>query len=218
MKRIILYGVGSPLVIDVEESCKRLGLEIAAAIRNVPGPSYLSGDCAVTSIEEIADELKAVPLLLPMFTPANRRSASAEACGRGFVQAATVIDPTSIVSSSTRLGEGSYVNAGCTIGGAGVLGKFVVVNRAASIGHHAAIEDFVSIGPGAVLSGFIHLAAGVVIGAGAVLLPKVEVGANSIVGAGAVVTKSVPADCVVAGNPARIVKPARRATETVPGT
>ena len=54
------------------------------------------------------------------------------------------------------------------------------------------------------------------IGAGAVLLPKVEIGANSVVGAGAIVTKSVPPDCVVAGNPARIVKPARRPVETLP--
>jgi serine acetyltransferase len=34
----------------------------------------------------------------------------------------------------------------------------------------------------------------------------VAIGDNSIVGAGAVVTKDVPANCVVAGNPARIVK------------
>lgn len=41
------------------------------------------------------------------------------------------------------------------------------------------------------------------IGAGAVIMPEVHIGANSVVGAGAVVTRSVPANSVVAGVPAR---------------
>jgi galactoside O-acetyltransferase len=44
------------------------------------------------------------------------------------------------------------------------------------------------------------------IGMNAVILKGVTIGENSIVGAGAVVTKSVPANVVVAGNPAVIVK------------
>lgn len=43
------------------------------------------------------------------------------------------------------------------------------------------------------------------IGNNATILP-VEIGKNSIVGAGSVVTKNVPANCVVAGNPAKILR------------
>ena len=43
------------------------------------------------------------------------------------------------------------------------------------------------------------------IGTNATLLP-VSIGDNSIVGAGAVVTKSFPANCVIAGNPAKILR------------
>lgn len=42
--------------------------------------------------------------------------------------------------------------------------------------------------------------------ANSVILPEVELGDNVIVGAGAVVTKSFPANCIVAGVPAKIIK------------
>jgi acetyltransferase-like isoleucine patch superfamily enzyme len=47
---------------------------------------------------------------------------------------------------------------------------------------------------------------GASIGSGATILAKVCIGENSIVGAGAVVTKDVPANTIVAGNPARILR------------
>jgi acetyltransferase-like isoleucine patch superfamily enzyme len=48
---------------------------------------------------------------------------------------------------------------------------------------------------------------GASIGSGAVLLGGITIGENAIVGAGSVVTKDVPRDTIVAGNPARILQP-----------
>ncbi len=45
------------------------------------------------------------------------------------------------------------------------------------------------------------------IGSGAILLPGVTVGDDAVVGAGAVVTRDVPPGAVVAGNPARVIRP-----------
>lgn len=45
---------------------------------------------------------------------------------------------------------------------------------------------------------------GASIGANATVLPGLEIGRNAMVGAGAVVTRSVPPNAIVAGNPARI--------------
>jgi acetyltransferase-like isoleucine patch superfamily enzyme len=44
------------------------------------------------------------------------------------------------------------------------------------------------------------------VGANAIVMPGVIIGDGAIVGAGAVVTQGVPAGCIVAGNPARIVR------------
>jgi acetyltransferase-like isoleucine patch superfamily enzyme len=47
---------------------------------------------------------------------------------------------------------------------------------------------------------------GASIGSGATILSKVTIGENAIVGAGAIVTKDVPPNAIVAGNPARLIR------------
>lgn len=47
---------------------------------------------------------------------------------------------------------------------------------------------------------------GASIGSGSTILSNVTIGENAIVGAGSVVTKDVPANAVVAGNPARVLR------------
>jgi len=47
---------------------------------------------------------------------------------------------------------------------------------------------------------------GASIGSGSTILSKVTVGENAIVGAGSVVTRDVPANAIVAGNPAKVLR------------
>jgi acetyltransferase-like isoleucine patch superfamily enzyme len=51
---------------------------------------------------------------------------------------------------------------------------------------------------------------GASIGSGATILSHVTIGENSIVGAGSVVTRDVPANVIVAGNPARVLRSLER--------
>ncbi|MBS2001618.1 MAG: acyltransferase [Candidatus Obscuribacterales bacterium] len=48
--------------------------------------------------------------------------------------------------------------------------------------------------------------AGASIGSGAVIMCGITIGRNAVIGAGAVVVKDVPNDCVVAGNPSRVLR------------
>ena len=54
---------------------------------------------------------------------------------------------------------------------------------------------------------------GASIGSGATILANVTMGENALVGAGSVVTKNVPADTIVAGCPARVLRRTNRTIE-----
>ncbi len=58
---------------------------------------------------------------------------------------------------------------------------------------------------------------GASIGSGAVLLCGITVGENAIIGAGSIVTRDVPSDTIVAGNPARILKSVKTTSAPVEG-
>jgi acetyltransferase-like isoleucine patch superfamily enzyme len=54
---------------------------------------------------------------------------------------------------------------------------------------------------------------GASIGSGATILANVTIGEDAIVGAGSVVTKNVPANTIVAGNPAKIFRTVERSED-----
>jgi sugar O-acyltransferase (sialic acid O-acetyltransferase NeuD family) len=206
MAAVVIYGVGSPIVADVQESLMRAGVALAAAVHNAQCEVRLLEGVTPITPAQLTPEMLALPFLAPFFTPANRQTVVREALAAGFRTGHSLIDPTVPPSRSLVHGTGLYVNAGCTLGAASQFGEWVFINRGVSIGHHARFGDFVSVGPGAVVSGSVTLGRGTVIGAGAVVLPELTIGRNSVVGAGSVVTKDVPDNCLVLGVPAKVIR------------
>ena len=69
------------------------------------------------------------------------------------------------------------------------------------LAHDASTEKII----GYTKVGNVYIGDNVFIGAYATILPNVRIGKNSIVGCGSVVSKNVPDNVVVAGNPAKII-------------
>jgi len=204
MQRVVLFGTRSPLLPDYEETCSRLGLQIAAAVRaDARRPRILDRD-AMIELSDLDEEYKSLPFVACAFYPKRRGELAAMADEAGLVPAEALVDPTAIIASSTRIGNGSFINAGVVIGAAGVFGEHVLVNRSTNIGHHGFIGDFVSIGPGVTLAGNVQIGKHSFIGAGCVVLPGVRIGEGAVIAAGSVVRHNISNGVLVAGNPATV--------------
>lgn len=85
-------------------------------------------------------------------------------------------------------------------------GIVIVVHARAVIGKNCIIGQCVTIGGRSKHYEVPVIGDNVYIGAGAKILGPITIGDNSVIGAGAVVLKSVPANSIVAGVPARVIK------------
>ena len=106
------------------------------------------------------------------------------------------------------IGDGSWVNFGLTAldGAPIVIGQDVLIGPNCSL--YTAIHP-TEPGPRRAKwesAAPITLGDNVWLGGSVVVCPGVTIGENSIIGAGAVVTRSVPANSIAVGNPARVIR------------
>jgi len=191
MNDLVFFGVGSPLIYEYEESCRRKGLTVAFGIKNRDVQDMCSPDVTVRTPGSLLPEERRIPCIIPLFTPIHRATAVAEAEAFGLNLDSILIDPTAIVASNSPLSPGCFVNAGTVIGASCTFGSYVTINRNCSIGHHNELSAFVSIGPGSTTCGNVTIGRGAMIGAGSVVLSSVTIGEGAIIGAGSVVVKDV---------------------------
>lgn len=113
---------------------------------------------------------------------------------------------SAVVSDNVKLGEGCQILMHASVGTYTTLGKCCIVNTGASIDHDCILGNGVHVCPGAHVLGEVKIDNYATLGAGSIILPRLHIGQGAVVGAGAIVTKDVPDNCVVIGNPARIIR------------
>lgn len=125
-----------------------------------------------------------------------------------------------VVLAGARIGKNCNLCAQVFVENDVLVGDNVTVKCGVQLWDGVTLEDDVFIGPNATFTndpfprskvypekfGRTVVKKGASIGANATILPGVTIGECALVGAGSVVTKDVPADTVVVGNPARPVR------------
>lgn len=124
------------------------------------------------------------------------------------VDATTMVFPPFQINygKNTKIGKHVFINFDCTfldLGGITIEDHAMLAPKVSllSEGHPVSVN-----GRQTLTAGAIHIKKNTWIGAGATILPGVTIGENAVVAAGAVVSKEVPANTVVGGVPAKMIK------------
>lgn len=136
---------------------------------------------------------------------AESQAAAKELFGDNLGEGATVQPPLKgVCFDKVRLGKNVMVMPDCLMmarGGITIDDDAMIAANVQLISNNHDLNDRVVL-----ICKPIHICRKAWIGAGATILPGVTVGENAVVAAAAVVTKDVPANAIVGGNPAKIIK------------
>ncbi len=137
----------------------------------------------------------------------RRRAEIIARTGLGDDRFETLVHPLASVSSAAVLGPGCLVYPFVFIGPAVRLGRHVTVLSHASINHETTVGDWSILASHVALAGAVRVGEHCYLGMGSRVIGGVAVGNGSMVGMGSVVLDNVPPAEVVAGTPARPLKP-----------
>ena len=139
--------------------------------------------------------------------PAEVRVLLAHLTGRAVDETVTVFPPFhSEFGKNLPLGKDVFINLGCRFQDTGGI----TIGDGTLIGHGSTLTTLNhSMDPyrrADMLPAPIVIGRKVWLGASVTVVPGVTIGDGAVVGAGSVVTKDVPADTIVAGVPARVIR------------
>jgi sugar O-acyltransferase (sialic acid O-acetyltransferase NeuD family) len=156
----------------------------------------------ISDKENYFSENESLAFILGTGTPAFRKSLYHLFSNHGQSRAVQVISNHAVISAiNVKLGEAVCIMPGAIVMGNSEIALGSLINCNTSIGHDSFLGEFVEVCPGVVIAGNCTIGSETFIGSGAVIFPGVQIGENCVIGAGAIVTKNVPANHKVIGNP-----------------
>ena len=119
---------------------------------------------------------------------------------------ASIVDPSCFVSRTARIGRGCVLFPGCYLGLNARIGDYVFCLAGCVINHDDTVGDRTVMASDATLAGFVSVGTDCYLGQSCTIRQFSKVGDHCLVGMGAVVVGDTPADTVVVGNPARVLR------------
>jgi len=195
MKSIYIYGAsGHGLVVaDIAKAC---GYKQIIFIDD--------GDNQYPAFKDIK-HTKDIPIALGIGNNVIRKKLLQKIKTDGF-SVTTLIHPSTIISSSVTIEEGTIIMPNVVINANSKIGCGVILNSASVIEHENTIEDFVHISPNVTLAGNVTIKKESHIGIGSCVIQGINIGKNTMIGAGSVVIEDIGNKKVAVGNPCQVIK------------
>ncbi len=127
----------------------------------------------------------------------------------------SLVDPSSCVFPSAKIGLGCVIYPHCFIGDRAQLGNFVFCLSHTVINHDVVIKDGVMLASRVSLAGYTKVESECYLGQACSCREKLTIGRHSVLGMGCVVTKDVPPHSVMVGNPARKLRQVNKGKRSI---
>jgi len=119
---------------------------------------------------------------------------------------ATIIHPTSVVSSSCTLGQGVYIGPFSFVSSDSSVGDNVIIQPHAMLGHDTCVGHSSVISTNAVLAGNCIIGIRTFIALNVSVEQKITIGDDAVIGMASCVNRDIPSNVIAMGYPARVLK------------